>query len=284
MTFPEDFESRLGFDQIRQRIYEKCLGELGKKRVGQIHFQTQFLEIEILLKQNQEAAMLLQRGEDLPMHHYDDPAIWFQTALLEGNFLEGDVFLKIAQALQILRNANDFLRKKEQEYPSLFQLSLPENTGKKFGSAIHSRIDDEGKVRDNASPELSGIRRRIREEESKVRRVAEQIFRKALEQGWAPEGSNPTIRDGRLVIPLTAEHKRKIKGYLIDQSATGQTVFIEPGEVMEANNDLRDLQLAERKEVVRILKELTALLRENLPELEQGYACIGNLDFIRAKA
>ena len=216
------------------------------------------------MKQNLEATLLLQRGEDVPMSSYDDPHHWFETASLEGNFLEGDVFLKITKALQILRMANEFLRKRELDYPSLFLLTVPESTGKKFESAIRARIDDEGRVRDNASPELTGIRRRIRDEESKVRKIAEQIIRKAIEEGWTPEGSHPTICNGRLVIPIASEHKRKIKGYVVDQSATGQTIFLEPGEVMEANNDLRDLQLAERKEVIRILKELTSRLRERI--------------------
>src|SRR6185295_1813667 len=139
MTYPEDFEARLGFDQIRQRIHANCLGELGTKHVSGIHFQTNFQAIEILLRQNLEANMLLQRGEDLPIGHYEDPETWFEIASLEGNFLEGDIFLRIARTLLMLRTANDFLRKHEQDCPTLFQLTLPENSGKKFETAIRSR-------------------------------------------------------------------------------------------------------------------------------------------------
>ncbi len=283
MIYPKDFETRLGFDQVRQRIHNLCVGELGRNRVASITFLSEFELLEPLLKQSLETLLLGQRGEDLPIGPYDDPESWFQTASIEGNFLEGETFLRIAHTLQFIRTANDFLWKHQLDCPALFLLTLPENSGKKFMDSILVRIDEEGRVRDNASHELSRIRRKLREEELKVRRVAEQIIRRALAQGWSPEGSNPTIREGRLVIPIVAEHKRKIPGYIVDQSSTGQTIYLEPGEVMEANNDLRDLELEERKEVVRILRELTALLRQHLPEIEKGYEFIGLLDFNRAK-
>ncbi len=284
MIYPNDFEARLGFDQVRQRILQYCLGPLGEKRVHEIAFATDLSLIQPFLLQNLETKQILDRGEDLPIHTYDDPEVWFQTAAIEGNFLEGEDFLKISKALQIIRAANEFLQKNQSTYTALFELSRSVGSGKKLLDPINQKIDDEGRVKDNASPSLARIRKRVREEEVKIRRVADQIMRQALDQGWTPEGSHPTIRDGRLVIPIIAEHKRKIKGYIIDQSSTGQTVYLEPGEVMEANNDLRDLELEERKEVIRILQELTSVVRENLPELETGYEFLGWLDFNRAKA
>ena len=284
MIYPDDFETRLGFDQVRYRILQYCLGDLGKKKVSAISFLSDKGLIESYLFQNLEAKQILDRGEDLPVQSYEDPEKWFKTAAMEGNFLEGSDFLKIGNALKIIQTATDFLQKNQTTYPTLFQLSLPVSSGKKMLEAIQRKIDDDGEVKDNASHELSRIRRRLREEEMKIRRIAEQIMRQALEQGWVAEGSNPTIRDGRLVIPIAAEHKRKIRGYIIDQSSTGQTVYLEPGEVMEANNDLRDLELEERKEIIRILQELTSLLRDHLPELENGYEFLAALDFNRAKA
>lgn len=284
MIYPDDFETRLGFDQVRYRMLQYCLGDLGKKKISAISFLSDKELIESYLFQNLEAKQILDRGEDLPVQSYDDPEKWFKTAAMVGNFLEGSDFLKIGNALKIIQSAVDFLQKNQTTYPALFQLSLPVSSGKKMLEAIHQKIDDDGEVKDNASYELSRIRRRLKEEEMKIRRVAEQIMRQALEQGWVAEGSNPTIRDGRLVIPIAAEHKRKIKGYIIDQSSTGQTVYLEPGEVMEANNDLRDLELEERKEIIRILQELTSLLRQHLPELEAGYEFLAALDFNRAKA
>ena len=284
MIYPDDFETRLGFDQVRQRILGYCLGDPAKKRVSEISFIADFDHLLPILLQNAEAKQIMDRGEDLPLQSYDDPESWFQIAAIEGNFLEGTDFLKITKAWQMIQQAKQFLQKNQAQCPTLFQLTLPVGEGKVFNLAIGKTIDDEGLVKDNASPELARIRRRRREEQLKVRRVADQIMRQAREAGWTPEGSNPTVRDGRLVIPITAEHKRKIKGYIIDQSATGQTVYLEPGEVMEANNDLRDLELEERQEVVRILRELTTLLCQHLPELQQGYEFLSWVDFNRAKA
>lgn len=284
MIYPSDFESRLGFDQIRQRLAGLCLGELGRKRVSQMIFLTDPDKIRTLLAQNFEAKQILERGEDLPIRPYEDPEEWFQAIAIEGAFLESETLLKIGHAIQVIQASWNYLQKNNTNYPALFQLTLEASPLGKVLQVIQRCIDEEGQVRDNATPALSGIRRRLREEQIKVRKVAEQIMRHALEQGWAPEGSNPTIRDGRLVIPVSSEHKRRIRGYVLDQSSTGQTVYLEPGEVMEANNDLRDLELEERKEIVRILIDLTSLLRQHLAELEQGYYFLGWLDFCRAKA
>ena len=283
MIYPEDFETRLGFDQIRQGISNYCLGEPGRKMVRGLVFLSELSPIQPLLLQSLEARQILDRGEDLPLLVYDDPELWFQTASVEGNFLEGEDFLKIGKALEIIQASKNFLQKNQSTCPNLFQLIPGGTLAKTMLEAIHKKIDVEGVVKDSASTELSRIRKRLRDEELKVRRVADLIMRKALAEGWTPEGSHPTIRDGRLVIPVFAEHKRKIKGYIIDQSSTGQTVYLEPGEVMEANNDLRDLELDERKEIIRILQELTSLLRDNIPALEKEYEFLGLMDFNRAK-
>lgn len=284
MVYPSDFEARLGFDQIRQRILSFCLGDLGKKLVLQIAFLSDHVLIQSLLLRNLESKQILDRGEDLPLQPYEDPEKWLQAMAVEGTFLEGDDFHKIGQAIQQIQACRDFLVKNESPCPFLFQLTKPVHPTSKVLKTIQQAIDDEGKVKDQASAVLASIRKRLREEQGKVRRVAEQIMRQAVELGWTAEGSTPTIRDGRLVIPISAEHKRKIKGYVIDQSSTGQTVYLEPGEVMEANNDLRDLMLEERKEIIRILTDLTSLLRQHQPELEEGYGFLGHLDFNRAKA
>ncbi len=283
MIYPEDFETRLGFDQIRQGVSHYCLGELGRKMVGGLAFISKLSSIEPLLLQSLEVKQILDWGEDLPLRIYDDPETWFQTASVEGNFLEGEDFLKIAKSLEIIQASKNFLQKNQSSCPQLFQLMPGGTLAKTMLADINKKIDVDGVVKDSASPELSRLRRRLREEELKVRRVADLIMRKALTEGWTPEGSHPTIRDGRLVIPVFAEHKRKIKGYIIDQSSTGQTVYLEPGEVMEANNDLRDLELEERKEVIRILQELTSLLRGHIPALEKEYEFLGLMDFNRAK-
>lgn len=284
MVFPSDFEQRLGFDQLRDRLKAGCLGESARRKVNELGFLTEPESIRALLILTQEAANLHARGEDFPIGPYADPEPWQAMLEVEGGYLEVEDLAAMAAALQMIVAANAFLGKDPMAYPALSRLALPAAAGKKILTRLRTVLDDEGKIRDHASHELSRIRKRLREEELKARRVADQIMRQALEKGWCPEGANPTIRDGRLVIPLLAEHKRKIKGYLVDQSSTGQTVFLEPADVLEANNDLRDLVLEERNEVIRILREVTGFLHENIAEISAGYALLAELDFLRAKA
>lgn len=279
-----DVEARLGFDQIRQKLNFYCLGDPGRGRVASLTLNTDHTTLTVLHQQTHEALGLLSRGEVPPLRTYDDPQPWFQVAAIEGNFLESTDLMHLRQAWQSVIETRQFLVKWKDDAPALGRLTLPVTEARALYQALNQQIDEEGRIKDNATPELMRIRRRLRDEQSKVRRVAEALMRQARDAGWAPEGAMPTIRDGRLVIPVLAEHKRKIRGYVMDQSATGQTIYLEPGEVMEANNDLRDLELEERQEVVRILRELTSRVRVHLPELEIGYSFLGEIDFIQAKA
>jgi DNA mismatch repair protein MutS2 len=160
------------------------------------------------------------------------------------------------------------------------QVSVPE----KLVRSVHHKIDDKAVVRDSASFELGIIRRKLREEQSRLRKLADSLFRQAAGEGWIPEGALPTIRDGRVVLPLLAEHKRRMKGFILDESATGQTVFLEPAEMLDANNEIRDLEHAEKREVVRILQALTDEFRTELDALRNAFRFLGQIDFIRAKA
>lgn len=279
-----DVEARLGFDQIRQELIFYCLGDPGRAHVTSIALKTNHTDLMVLLQQTHEALGLLNRGEALPIRSYEDPQPWFQVAAIEGNFLEASDLMQLRMAWQSVIETRQFLVKWKEETPELGRLTISVTEARPLYQALNQQIDEEGRIKDSATPELMRIRRRLRDEQSKVRRVAEALMRQVRDAGWAPDGAMPTIRDGRLVIPVLAEHKRKIRGYVMDQSATGQTVYLEPGEVMEANNDLRDLELEERQEVVRILRELTTLVRIHLPELEIGYAFLGAIDFIQAKA
>lgn len=283
MIFPSDFEQRLGFDQLRERLRATCLGEPGKRQVEAMQFSS---HPKAILQQLQlvHETVALSNKESLPVGPYADPEPWQKMLQVEGGFLEVTDLAAMMAGLTMAVDANNFLLKDAEHHPMLSGLALPASNGKKVLSRLRAVIDDEGKIRDNASPDLSRIRKRMREEERKARQVADHIMRQALESGWSPEGAHPTIREGRLVIPLHAEHKRKIKGYLTDQSATGQTVFLEPADVLEANNDLRDTLLEERRELVRILNELTALVRVEVDEVNAAFDLLADLDFLKAKA
>ena len=284
MTYPNDFEQKLGFDQIRQRLRNYCLSELGIRLADEMEFSPDFREVRKRLHQNLEFKQLLQKSETFPSANYFDPSEFWPTIAIEGTFVEEEAFHKIILSLHTIFEGKAFLFKSREIYPELSLLSEPVLLDKKVLIQLQSKFDDAGKVKDSASPELSKIRKRLREEQSRVRRLTDQIFRNAAEQGLTPDGVSPTIRDGRVVIPLLAEHKRKVRGFIVDESSTGQTVYMEPAEVLEANNEIRDLVLAERREIVKILKELTALLRENLPYLITAYQFLGQMDFARARA
>jgi DNA mismatch repair protein MutS2 len=284
MIYPEDVEQKLGFDQLRQRLHSYCLSGLGHRELSAIRFLNNFQTLEILLHRAREFKHILETAAGFPTENFYDPEDLLKTASIEGAFIEAEDLLRICRSLQTVVACKAFLVKERDEYPELFKLSEPVNLPKEILQKIPAKIDDQGNVKDNASPELARIRRVLREEQSKVRRLTDQIFRQAISQGWVPEGAAPTIRDGRVVIPVAAEHKRKLRGFIVDESSTGQTVYMEPAEVLEANNEIRDLEHADRREVVKVLKELTALLREHLEEIEKGYVFLGQVDINRAKA
>ena len=284
MIFPNDFEKRIGFEHVREKLRSYCLCALGVDEVDAMVFIHHHAGIENLLLQNLEFKSILQKGESYPDQFYTDPREFLDVAAIEGSHLEADQVLAIRNSLSTIADWVVFLDKRKEMYPVLFSLSADKPVPVTLIQYIDSKINDDGKIRDNASPELARIRKRLLSEQARVRRVIESVLRTAMDSSLIPSGTQLSFREGRVVIPVAAEHKRKIKGFIIDESATGQTVFIEPAEVMEANNEIRDLQHEERREELRILKEITARIGRELPALQNCYQLLGKLDFNRAKA
>jgi DNA mismatch repair protein MutS2 len=284
MSFPDDFEVKLGFDQIRQKLKAHCLSSLGGEQVDSISFYTDVTQVTILLKQNLEFKQIFEKGENFPSSHFINPDEILKKVSLEGNYLDEAEFLQLVYSLQTILACRDFLVKTQEFYPTLFQLTLPVTVSKAVGQHILSIVDENATIKDSASAELGRIRKKLRDEQGRLRKLVDQVYRHAIEQEWVPEGALPTIREGRHVIPILAEHKRRMKGFILDESATGQTVFMEPAEVLEANNEIRDLEHAQKREVIRILKQLTDEVRKHLPELKVAYQFLAQIDFIRAKA
>ena len=282
--YPRDFELKLGFDQIRARLQNYCLGRLGVKEVEQISFSSDSTTIKTLLHRVRELKQILEKGEMLPLTSYADPSVYFETIRIEESFLEEENFLEILQVLQSILAMDKLIKASKEEYPELFKLTALVMVSNPLVAAIESKFDEKGKIKDNASAELARIRKRLREEEIRVRKMTDQIFRDSVGQHWVPEGASLTIREGRVVIPILAEHKRKLRGFIMDESSTGQTVYIEPAESLEANNEIRDLLHADRREVVKILRALTSLLRENLEQIKSGCYFLGLIDLNTAKA
>lgn len=284
MFSQSDVEVKIDFDQIRTRLKTHCLSTLGTAEVDKMIFLNEPTRVLEWLQQTTEFKQIFERGDTFPSNHFFDPTDLLSRIALEGNYIDESDFLKIAWSLQTIISCRDYFVKNQALCPTLFRLSEPVGISAQLVKQILSIIDDHAQVRDSASAELGRIRRKIREEQSRLRKIIDQVYRHAIQEQWIPEGALPTIRGGRLVIPILAEHKRRVKGFIHDESATGQTVFMEPAEALEANNEMRDLEHAEKREVIRLLKELTTVLRAELDQLVQAYNFLGQVDFIRAKA
>jgi DNA mismatch repair protein MutS2 len=284
MIFPEDFEKRIGFDEIRAWLKSYCLCPLGIEEVDKINFKSRKDEIEKLLQLNLEFKSILEKSERYPDQHFFDPSESFELAKMEGSHLSTHNVLLIRNSLFTIAEWSAFLIKRKEDYPALFSLSEITKVPLPLIQFIDRKISEDGKIKDSASPDLHRIRKRIASEQHRVRSVIESVLRAAQENNLVPSGTQLSFREGRVVIPVSSDHKRKIKGFIIDESATGQTVFIEPAEVMDANNEIRDLQHEEKREEIRILKEITSRIRENLSELKNCYHFLGKIDLNRAKA
>ena len=284
MIYPQDFEHKIGFDQLRKKLADYCLCGLGVARAAQMQFLNDFKALETQLSRSAEFLRILELAENFPASHYHDLRPLLNKASLAGNYLEAEELMQFKLTLQSILQIIQFLKKRETEFPALYALTPALQCDDNIVKLIASKLDDNGLVRDNASQELAFIRKSMREAQATLRKSIDRIFRQAATEGYVPEGVSPTIRDGRLVIPLLAEYKRKVKGFIHDESATGQTVYLEPAEALESNNQIKELELAERREIIKILTLLTDALRTEIPELEKACELLAEIDFNRAKA
>lgn len=291
MLYPQNIEQKIGFDKIRELIADHCVSSLGRAFVDKIRFSDDYKIIDRLIRQVAEFKLILQTESSFPEQNYIDVSEALARASIEGAFIGEEQFFEIKLSLRTIQQIIHFFKHKEEAiYPELKTLtanSLPISDNDGWSgviSQIDKIIDERGKVRDSASPELADIRRRLITEQSDLRKTLERILRTARNSGWIGDEMSLTIRDGRMVIPILSEHKRKLKGFVHDESATGQMAFVEPAEVLEANNEIRELEARERREIVKILEKLTAFLRPHVPALRKAYLFLGIIDFIRAKA
>ena len=288
MLYPPNFEEKTGFDKIRQMLTEACISSLGRIFAQKMKFSSNFILIQRLLEQTEEFRQILLTGENHPASNYFDPFTIFERIKLEGTFAEPDELGEIRASLITIHDMIRFLEKKKNEeqfkYPLLKQLSDNILIDLELLHEIDRILDEKNQIRNNASNELSDIRRRKSELENQASRRINQLFSQAKKEGWVAGDSELALRNGRLVIPVPVAFKRKMKGFVHDQSSTGQTAFLEPEEVFETNNEIRQLELDERREIVRILKDFADFLRPYLPGLKDAYQFLGKIDFIRAKA
>ena len=283
MIFPKNALDKLGFSEIKTLIKDKCLSESGREMVEKIQPQVKLEQIDRFLRQTQEFKDLLLNDAPLPVDHLYPIKPLAEKARIEGAFLAEDEFHRILLSLRTVYAIIRYFNEREGQYVHLELLFEHLPIEKQVIRSIETVIDDRGKMKDNASRLLLDLTQQILKSEQEARKRIDQVFKQAQNSGWTADG-NLTIRDGRLCIPILAENKRKVKGFIHDESATGQTAYIEPEEVFHLNNKVRDLAFERRREVVRILTELTTELRPHVPLLLAYHGLLSKLDFVRAKA
>ncbi|MDR1336662.1 MAG: endonuclease MutS2, partial [Tannerella sp.] len=287
MIYPENFEYKTGFDQIRQLVSGKCLSTLGKERVDAIRFSGNLDAIAGQLEQTDEFMRILQGDREFPSDHFIDVRHALNRIRPEGTFLDEQELFDLKRSLQTIHDIVRFFRTgdaAETACPALTALADGQPVFPEIIRQADAVLDKYGKVRDQASPELMQIRREMNATVGSISRSLQQILRSAQAEGLVDRDVAPTVRDGRLVIPVAPAFKRRIRGIVHDESASGRTVFIEPEAVVEANNRIRELESRERREIVRILTVLTDLIRPLAPDILQSYAFLAEIDLIRAKA
>ena len=285
MTYPQNFEEKIGFDKIRSLICDRCLSTLGSERVAGMQFQTSFDTIDRLLHETEEFTHILQTEDNFPADYFFDIRSSLQRIRIEGTFLDETELFNLRRSLETIRHiVGFFINEEESPYPHLQALAGNVVVFPPLLSRIDQIIDKFGHVKDNASTELSQIRRELNRTLSSISRSLNMILRNAQSEGIVDKEVSPTLREGRLVIPVIPAYKRRIKGIVHDESASGKTVYIEPAEVVEANNRIRELEGEERREIIHILTLFTDELRPHLAEIAHSYEFLADIDFIRAKA
>lgn len=288
MIYPSNFENKIQFSEIRSLLKGYCLCQLGKDKVDEMAFSGDVAVINTMLRQTREFRRLQEESDDFPLQFFFDMRESVKRIRLEGTHLEENEIFDLRRSLETIAAIVRFLDRGSDEgvydYPTLHELTDGVLTFPEILRRIDQILDKYGKVKDSASPALADIRMQLHKAEGSVSRTLYSILRAAQSEGLVDKDVTPTVRDGRLVVPIAPGLKRKIKGIVHDESSTGKTVFVEPTEVVEANNRIRELEAEERREVVRILVDFTKLVRPYVNDIIYAYLLLAEIDFIRARA
>ena len=283
MLYPENCLERLGFNEVRQLIHKHCLSVMGQQMVAKMQVMSKFDQINKFLRQTHEFKSILQNQEPLQISTFFDIKSLADKIKVEGTYLVEEELHQMHASLQTVFSVLRFFEERKDVYPNLEALFEHIPVEKNILKKIETVLDPKGKIKPNASATLQQIIGDIAKAEQDVRKRMDSIYKQAVGNNWVADGSL-TIRDGRMCIPVLAENKRKLKGFIHDESASGQTVYIEPEEVFTLNNKLRDLEFDKRREIIKILIALTTELRPYTPLLLSYHGFLTKLDFVRAKA
>ena len=288
MIYPSNFETKIQFSEIRSLLKGYCLSQLGKDKVDTMAFSDDAEQINMALRQTREFRRMQEEADDFPLQFFFDMRASIKRIRIEGTHLEENEIFDLRRSLETIAGIVRFLNRSDDEgnfdYPTLHSLTEDVLTFPDLIRRIDQILDKSGKIKDTASPKLAEIRSQLRKAEGSVSRTLYSILHAAQSEGLVEKDVTPTLRDGRLVVPIAPAMKRRIKGIVHDESSTGKTVFVEPTEVVEANNRIRELEADERREIIVILTEFSKLVRPHVDDIIYAYQLLAEIDFIRARA
>jgi len=291
MIYPNNYESKIGFDEIRRLLKGHCMSSLGQEKVDELAFSDDASVINEAMAQVREMRRMMQATEKPEMNYFFDVRESVVRLRMENTHIEEDELFDLRRSLETIGIIVAFLNKNNGDdekpeflYPALHRMAEDVLTFPAIIRRIDSILDKFGKIKDSASMTLAGIRHEMEQTAGSISRTLYTILHSAQRDGLVAQDVAPTLRDGRLMIPVAPGLKRKIKGIVHDESATGKTVFIEPAEVVEANNKVRELEAAERREIVRILTVFSDELRPHVQEVLDSYHFLAQIDLVHAKA
>ncbi|MCR5065543.1 MAG: endonuclease MutS2, partial [Bacteroidales bacterium] len=278
-------ETKLSFDKIKNTVAAKTTNILANRMVQDVEFSSNYERVCRQLKQTEEMRQIILMENAFPSQDFVDMTDELARIKLPGTVIDLETLPDLRASLYTLSACVRFLMDDNgKKYPALHDLARRVELDPQLSKRLNKIVDDKGEIMDNASPELQEIRRQMSRKRNEVDLQIARSLSRAKREGWAPEDGEVTIRNGRLVIPMLDTHRRKIKGLIHDESATRQTAYLEPSEVVELNNDLRELEFDERHEILRILSTFTDYIRPQIPQLTAAYWFLARIDFLRAKA
>lgn len=289
MIYPATIENKIGFDKIRAEISKLCVSDHGRDLCMEISFSNVYHEVVRMLEEVAEMTYILSGDSNFAIDSIHDPKQILSVLALEGAFATADEFIKLRSSMVSMAEISSFFKAVRNDegsspYPRLDSIALTLHTFPSLIAEINRIIDRWGNIKDNASPELASIRSSLASMNGTINSLMRKVMARAIKEGLIDQDTTPAIRDGRPVIPVSPMNKRKINGIVHDESASGKTFYIEPAEVVEANNRVRELQLDERREIAKILTALTDILRPYADEISESFDILGTFDFIQAKA
>lgn len=288
MIYPSNFEAKIGFTTVRKEINSRCISTMGQYCCEQMHFTSRYDEVMLWLNQTNEFLSILQTKREFPLNYYFDMRSTLKAISVPGSHLSAESLFNLQRSLATVSEIGRFFERSDDgnasPYPNLARLAKTMQSFPEIVNEIGRILDKNGNIKDNASPLLQELRRAIASAMASINGLLRKVINAGREAGYLDKDTTPSVRDGRLVIPVSPMHKRKLRGIVHDESASGRTIFIEPEEVVETNNRIREAEAEVKREIVRILTEVTDMIRPHAEELLATYRVLGLIDFIRAKA